>query len=171
MNFKVIFLAACVGYGIWYAAIGGKQLTPDHVRTLYRDYASAFSRGDGKAVCEFFSDNVHGEFTSTSSHMPPVTLATSKESACKSVDEFQRTKKQLEDAVGSELYTNIEYTIQSIAIAPDKKSATVEVLMEMRVGTEQRALLDMRSTQTDVIQRNFGKARFVQSDGTVSFFR
>jgi len=45
------------------------------------------------------------------------------------------------------------------------------VLMEIRIGTEQGSLLDMRSTQVDVIKRNFGKAQFVQSDGSVSFFK
>lgn len=170
MNLKLMALVACAGYGIWFAAIGGRQLSPEHVQTLYRDYASAFDRGDGQAVCDLFSDRVHGRFRSSSRTMP-VNEVISKASACASVDDFYRTKKQLEDTVGHELHTNIEYTIQSIAIAPDKKTATVEVLMEMRIGTEQGALLDMRSTQTDVIQRRFGKAEFVQSDGSVSFFR
>lgn len=170
MNIKLIAIAVCAGYGIWFAAIGGKQITAEHVEALYKDYASAFDRGDGKAVCDMFSDNVRGKFSSTSRSMP-VKEVVSKEAVCASVDDFYRSKKQMEDAVGNELYTNIEYTIKSISIAPDKKSATAEVLMEMRIGTEQKSLLDMRSTQVDVIKRNFGKARFVQSDGSVSFYK
>lgn len=170
MNIKWIVIAAGVGYGIWFAAIGGRQVTTDHVEALYRDYASAIDRGDGNAVCELFSDNVRGRFTSTSRTMP-VNEVVSKSSACTSVDDFYHTKMALENAAGEELHTNIEYTIKSVSIASDKKSATADVLMEIRVGTEQRVLLDMRSTQTDVIKRHFGKAQFVQSDGSVSFFR
>ena len=170
MNIKWIAFAVCIGYGLWYALVGGKQVAPEHVEALYRDYASAFDRGDGKAVCDAFSGDFHGRFSSTSRTMK-VKEVVSKATACTAVDDFRQAKKKLEEAVGHELYTNIEYTINSITIAPDKKSAKAEVLLEIRVGTEQGPLLDMRSTQTDVIRRNFGTARFVQSDGSVSFFR
>lgn len=66
---------------------------------------------------------------------------------------------------------NIDYSVQSITIAPDRQSAVAEVLLETRVGHAQKALLDMRATRTDVIRRSFGKAQIVQSDGTVSFYR
>lgn len=170
MNIKLIALAVCLGYGIWFAAIGGRQLAPEDVAEIYRQYTAAFDRGDGKAVCDLFADEVSGKFTSTSRSMP-VDEVLSKASACSSVDDFYRTKKQLENATGQELYTNFEYTIKSVAISPDKKTASVEVLIEMRIGTEQQALLDRRSTQTDIIKRRFGKSRFVQSDGSVSFYK
>lgn len=171
MNIKfLVVTATCVAYGVWFALIGGKQVSTEHVEALYKDYASAFDRGDGKAVCALFSDRIHGKFTSTSRTMP-VRESIDKKAVCSSVEDFYRTKKQLEAAAGAELYTNIEYTIKSISIAPDKKSASAQVLMEMRIGTERGPLLDMRSTQTDVIQRTWGKTQFVQSDGSVSFYK
>lgn len=170
MNFKAIGLLVCIGYGIWYLAIGGKQLNEQQVADLYRDYVSAFDRADGKAVCELFSDQVQGRFKSTSRTMP-VKEVVDKASVCTAVDEFYRDKKTMEDAVGHELYTNIEYTIHKITVSPDRRTATAEVLLEMRIGTESGPLLDMRSTQTDVIQRSLGKAHFVRTDGTVSFYR
>lgn len=170
MNIKLIGLVICAGYGIWFTTIGGRQVSPEHVQALYQEYVSAFDRGDGKAVCEIFDEKFHGKFSSTSRRIP-VRESVDKASACTSVDDFYRTKSQLETAVGHELYTNIEYTINSITIAPDKKSASVDLLMQMRIGTEQGPLLDMRSTQTDIVVRRFGKARFAQSDGSVSFFK
>lgn len=170
MNIKLIALAGCIGYGIWFVAIGGKQIATEDVEELYRQYGSAFDRGDGKAVCDLFNDGVTGKYKSTSRSMPVKELV-SKASVCSSVDDFYQTKKQLENATGQELYTNFAYTINSISISPDKKTATVDVLMEMRIGTEQGALFDMRSTQTDVIKRSFGKSRFVQTDGSVSFYK
>ena len=170
MSIKFLILAACAGYGIWYAAVGGKQLDEKHVAALYRDYASAYDREDNEAVCELFSDRLHGQF-SNKNRSPLVKPAISKASACSSVAEFYGLKRQLEGAAGHPLHTNINVSIQSITIAPDKKSATAEVLFEKRIGTETSTLFDMRSTQTDVIERDFGKAYFVQSDGSVSFFK
>lgn len=170
MNMKAIAVVGCLAYGIWYAAIGGRQINEGHVRDLYKEYWSAFDRGDGKAVCELFSDTVSGRFTSTSRSMP-VKETLDKAAACSSVDDFYQAKKQLEEKAGEELYTNFEYTIKSIEISPDNKTATVEVLTEMRIGTERGALLDMRSSQIDKVKRSFGQARFSQSDGTVSFYR
>lgn len=170
MNTKLLLaFAATASYGLWFAAIGGKQINADHVASLYQQYASAFDRGDGKAVCDLFSDKVQGRFVSTARSMP-VKEVLDKATACTAVDDFYQAKQRLEAAAGQELYTNIGYTIKSIVIAPDERSARVEVLMEMRVGTAQRALVDMRSTQTDIIRRNFGRSQFVESNGSVSFY-
>ena len=167
---KWILAIAAAGAAGWYAQVGGRQVTPEHVQALYRDYASAFDRGDGAAVCKLFSERVHGRFVSTSRSMP-VPEQVSKASACAAVDAFLANKARLEAAVGHELFTNIEYTVHSVSIDPDRRTARAEVLIEWRIGTEQGPLLDMRSTQTDVIQRRWGRAEFVQSDGSVSFFR
>lgn len=170
MNLKLIALFGCIGYGIWFATVDGKRVTEQHVEALYRDYLAAYDRGDGKAVCELFSDNFSGQFSSTSRSMP-VQEVMSKTAACSAVDNFKQSKLKLENAVGHELHTNFEFNIKSITIAPDKKSATVDAQLETRIGTEQGPVLDMRSKQTDVIRRSFGKAQFVQSDGVVSFFK
>ena len=170
MNLKLVALVACGAYGAWYVAIGGRQISEEHVRDLYHDYWSAFDKGDGKAVCSLFSDDVSGNFKSTSRSMH-VKESIDKATACSAVDDFYQSKKHLEESIGQDLHTNFEYTIKSISISPDKKSATVEVLTEVRIGTEQKSLLDMRSDQVDKIKRSLGRAQFVQSDGTVSFYK
>lgn len=170
MSLKWLALAACIGYGAWFASVGGKRVDPEHVNALYRDYAKAYQTADGKAACELFGDELHGSFTSKAQSRL-VNEVVSKATACASVDNFYQAKTQLEASVGQELSVNIDYSVQSITISPDKRSAIAEVLIETRVGSAQKALLDMRSTQTDVIQRSFGKAKIVQSDGSVSFYR
>lgn len=166
----LIILIAAAALGGWYATTSGRKVTPEQVAALYQDYMSAFDRGDGKAVCALFSDDVRGSFRSTSRSMP-VNEVVSKASSCAAVDNFLATKAQLEKTAGEELYTNLEYRINRITLAPDEKSATAEVLLEFRIGTERGALLDMRSTQVDVIRKNSGKLQFVQSDGSVSFYK
>ncbi|BEU94438.1 nuclear transport factor 2 family protein [Acidovorax sp. DW039] len=166
----VFLVVGAAAAGGWYGAVGGKKVTQAHVQSLYHDYMSAFDRGDGIAVCDLFSADVRGKFKSTSRTMP-VNEVVSKASSCAAVDNFLASKAKLEQATGRELHTNVGYTIHNITIAPDGKSATAEVLLEFRIGTAEGALLDMRSTQVDVIKRNWGKSQFVQSDGSVSFFR
>lgn len=170
MKLKLLALAGVSAFALWFALVGGRQMSQDDVRLHYARYASAFDRADAKAVCDLFDERVHGRFRSTSSRIK-VPEVVSKAQACQSVDEFQRVRRQLQEATGQEMFTNIEYTITDIALSPDRKTATVQVLMEMRVGTSQGALIDMRSTQTDVIQRRWGRTRFVQTDGSVSFYR
>ncbi|MGM9427863.1 hypothetical protein [Hydrogenophaga sp. MI9] len=170
MNFKTIAIAACIGYGLWFSAVGGKRVSEENVKELYRAYASAYLNADGKALCDLFRDDVHGKFSSTAKSMP-VNEVVSKASACSAVDDFYRSKKRLEETAGHPLFMNIDYTVESITIAPDKQSALVQVQLEMRVGDEQKALVDMRSTQIDVVKRSFGKMQFAQSDGSVSFYR
>lgn len=170
MNLKWMALVACAGYGIWFAAVGGKRIDNEHVNSLYKEYAAAYLHADGKALCDLFGDNVHGAFSSKARSIL-VDEVVSKASACSSMDNFLLVKKELEASAGQELSMNIDYSVQSITIAPDRQSAVAEVLLETRVGHAQKALLDMRATRTDVIRRSFGKAQIVQSDGTVSFYR
>lgn len=170
MSFKWIVLAAFAGYGVWFAAVGGKRVDNDHVNALYKEYASAYLHADGKALCDLFHDNVYGAFSSRARSVL-VDEVVSKASACSSMDTFLQVRRELEGSVGQALSMNIDYTVQSITIAPDRQSAVAEVLLETRVGNAQKALLDMRATRTDVIRRNFGKTQIVQSDGTVSFYR
>ncbi|MBL8404817.1 MAG: hypothetical protein JNL16_09790 [Dechloromonas sp.] len=170
MGFRRLIVVGCIAFGIWFVVIGGKKIEEKHIYDLYNEYTAAFASEDAKKVCDMFDDKVTGHFQSTSRSMP-VRPSITKSAACSSVDEFYQSMRKLEEATGQELYANFEYTIKNIEISPDKKTATVNVLMEMRVGTENGALLDMRSNQTDVINRNLGKVRFVQSNGSVSFFK
>jgi hypothetical protein len=166
---KLVAGVCAAAFGIWYAMVGGRQIDESHVRHLYAEYMSAFDKGDGKAVCEMFDDKVSGSFRSTAPSIR-VNETIDKATACAAVDDFYQKKKKLEALSGEEMHTNLEFTINAIEISPDKKSATVDVLMEMRIGTERKSLMDMRSQQTDKVIRKFGNAKFVQSDGVVSFY-
>ncbi len=170
MNGKLILLIAGAAAVAWYGLIGGKKVDEDKVQAMYRDYMSAFDRGDSKAVCEFFHEKLTGEVRYQSRVVPELQTV-NKAKACAAVDEFRDAKQKLEAQVGHELYTNLGMTVQSIKVAADKKSAEVEVLLEMRIGTEQGALLDARSTQRDVIKANWGKLQFVESHALVKYYQ
>jgi hypothetical protein len=167
---KLILVLAGAAAVAWYGLVGGKKVDEDKVQAMYRDYMSAFDRGDAKAVCDFFHEKLTGE-ARYQSHVTPAIQTLNKAKACAAVDEFRETKQKLEAQVGQELYTNLEMTVQSVNVAVDKKSAEVEVLLEMRIGTEQRPLLDARSTQRDVVKANWGKLQFVESHAVVKYYQ
>lgn len=169
MNLKLIVGLCAIATGGWYSMTRGKQIDEADVRKLYAQYVAALDKADGKALCGLFDDKVTGQFKSTARSMK-VNETLDKATACAAVDEVYQRKQLLEANTGAELATNFEVTIHSIAIAPDRKSATVDVLVETRIGTAEKALYDRRSQQTDRLTKNFWRTKIGQSDGTVSFF-
>lgn len=172
MNLKMIVLIICVGYGIWFSTIGGKQINEEHVLALYEQSGSAFMRADGKAYCDLISGDMSGKITSkVPSFLPPVAETLNKENLCASVDKFYQIKEQMEKVAGQDLYVNYSYTIKSISISADKKIATAEVQSEIRVGTERGALLVVQGHKIDKIKRSFGKAKFFQGEGEAIYLK
>lgn len=165
-----ILLLIAAAAALWFTTVGGRRIDESHVRAFYRDYLAAYDANDGKAFCDLFDTKVTGQYTSTSRSMA-VTPTFDKAAACAAVGELHDRKRALEARSGRELHTNFEVMIQSVVVAPDRKSATVEVLIESRIGDEKGALYDRRSQQTDTLTRRFGKTRVVRSDATVSFYR
>jgi hypothetical protein len=169
MRLMAIVMLGCAAYGAWYVAVGGKRLNEEQVRDLYQQYHAAFEREDAKAVCDMYDDKISGQFSSTSKAYP-VKESLDKASACSAVADFYETKHKLEEKTGHALETNFDVHVQSIELSADRQTATVEVLTEMRIGTEQASIVDMRVQHTDKVTKNLGKARFLQSDGSASFF-
>ena len=166
MKFKVIVLILVVGYGVWFAAIGGKQINEDQVWKLYQQSRDAFSNRDVKAYCGMISDDMSGEIEviSPASRTGKNVISVNKEMLCSSLDEFHQNKEKIEKATGKEIYFSILQKLNSVSISSDKKVATTEVESELRMGIEGGALiLSVKSYQTDEIRRNFGKAKFFRT--------
>lgn len=170
MNIKLITILGVVIIAAWYSYVSGRKVDEAHIRTLYMTYLNAFDNGDGKAACELFDDKVTGHFYSTSRFVN-VDENITKAAACAAVDDLYKKKRDIEAAIGEKMYTNFECTIKSIVISPDERTATVQLLMVTRIGTEKKAYLDMRSEQTDIIVRNFGKTKILETNGSVSFYQ
>ena len=79
-------------------------------------------------------------------------------------------KSAAEQKAGLELSINVEYTIGAIEIAKDKKSATVQVDSEIRMGTETPLYLKINESQTDTLVRKLGTVKFVATEGVVSLY-
>ncbi|MDR2689481.1 MAG: hypothetical protein LBB76_06950 [Azoarcus sp.] len=163
---KIIFLIFA-GYGIWFAAVGGKRLDEDIVRDFYRQAADALINNDSEAYCKLIDDDMHGNSKFWMPSRPTIPSAFQqfgKKEACDSLAVIQQMKEQAQLLAGISLHINYEYTIESISISPDRKTATVELHDEFRIGTEREAMLIMRSRQTNQIRRNLGRAKIFHSN-------
>jgi hypothetical protein len=79
-------------------------------------------------------------------------------------------KQAMEEKLGQELFINMEHTIDSVVLSADRKSATVQMSSEIRIGTERRLYMKITESQTDTVIRRMGKVKFLASEGEVSFY-
>lgn len=167
---RIIFIVALLFGALWFYFIGGRTLDEQQVKAAYESYWSAFDAGDQKTVCELFAK----DFSATIKTRTPagaVTETADKQDACSGVTKFYTMKDAMAKKAGEELYTNVEYTLDDIRIAPDKKSATARVTSEIRIGTEKRLFLKINEVQSDTLKRDLGKTQFVATEGTLSMGR
>lgn len=167
---KFIAVALALVGGVWYAFIGGRTIDESQVNELYASYWKAFDEQDAAAICKMYDGAFKGSFKSPSRAVTsPVN--TDKTAACGAMDDFYRRKKRIEAKAGEELFTNTEYTVNSIKISADGKQAVVEVESDMRIGKEGEMFFRIATTQTDTIVRSRWNAKFLRSEGEIKFFR
>ncbi|HJV53693.1 MAG TPA: hypothetical protein VJ652_19660 [Noviherbaspirillum sp.] len=166
---RIFLLIVLAAVALWYAVVGGRRIDESHVYALYDKYWGAFIEGDGKAVCELFDKRFAATVT-TKTPAGDVEESAGKEQACEGTDKFYAMKRELERRTGVELFVNSEYAIDRIELSADRKTATVQLHTEIRIGTEQRLYLKMTETQTDTLVRKFGTTRFLATQGAISMF-
>ena len=118
-----IVVALCVG--AWYFFIGGRKLDESMVRTYYEKEAHAIYSRDADKLCKQLSKKVviqsktvmMGRTTETSSD---------REQACDSLRKTFKMFESVGERMGGILTIEYEYHIDSVQIASDRKSATVE---------------------------------------------
>jgi len=167
---RIIIIVAIIAGALWFYFIGGRTLDEQQVKNAYASYWSAFDSGDQKTACDLFAN----EFSATIKTRAPagvVNETASKEAACKGITEFYAMKDSMAQKAGEELYVNIEYTLDDISIAADKKSATAHITSEIRIGTEKRLFLKINEVQTDTLKREWGKTQFVATEGMITMGR
>jgi hypothetical protein len=166
MDLKKIILLICAGVGLWFAwnAANNKALTEERIEGLYREAGRAFMNNDGKAYCALFSDDLNGSSETRMPGMPVERKTITRKDACAAVDDLYAMKREMEEKAKITLYFNYDLRVDSVTLAPDKKSATVTFHDEIRIGTERGALLTLRTQTTDKLRQHLGKPQIFQSD-------
>ncbi|MDR3353206.1 MAG: nuclear transport factor 2 family protein [Zoogloeaceae bacterium] len=172
MDLKKIILLICVSIGLWFAwdAANNRALTEERIFELYREAGRALMNNDGKAYCALFSDDLSGNSETRMPGMPVERKAIAKKDACAAVDDLHALKRKMEEGAKVTLYFNHEFHMDSVTLAPDKKSATVTSREEIRIGTERGAILTLQSRSTDKLRQRSGKIQVFQSDSSMTAF-
>ncbi|WP_423708317.1 nuclear transport factor 2 family protein [Undibacterium sp. WLX3042] len=157
---KVILLVLIVAGGWWYF-IGGRKLSDDHVNGFYRDLEIATLQRQPDAICALLAP----DFQSTGSVSTAgnrQTVNQNKQQACDAYHDLYSTWEKLGEKMGGMLQLDSQYTIHSISLSPDGKTATVDVSSSLDVaGT----LMHIRSRSTDTLVRRNGKVLLLHSSG------
>lgn len=157
---KFLLLAMLAGAGWWYF-IGGRTITEDHVVRFYQDVERATGTRNPDALCALLDNDFQTVGTVDMSGMRN-TVTQDKAQACEAYTEMYKNFALLGDKMGGLLQLDTSYTINSIVIQPDNKSATVDYTYSMDVaGT----IMNIRSRSTDTLIRRNGKVLMLRSEG------
>jgi hypothetical protein len=153
-----IVVALCVG--AWYFFIGGRKLDEAMVRQYYEKEAHAIYPRDAEKLCEQLSKKA--VIQSKTVMMGRTQETTSdREQACDSVRKTFKMFETVGEGMGGILTIEYEYHIDSVQIASDRKSATVEGTSVLKMG---EAAMQFKSSFTQRLERELGKMRLVRGD-------
>lgn len=161
---KKVLLAVVLAAAGWWYFIGGRTLTEDQVRTFYAEQERVTLERDPKALCALLAADfqttgavaVGGRTTHTSQN---------RQQVCDAYVSLYATFDKLGEKMGGILQLDSKYEIHDIALASNKKTATVDISTSLDVaGT----IMNIRSRSTDTLIRRNGKVLMLRSEGTGS---
>jgi hypothetical protein len=155
---KIIFLILCAG-AIWWYFIGGRTVTEESVREFYQKQEVAMLERLPEELCGFLDSNFQSTNVTTVGGESR-TDSVNKDQACESTRKLYQSFEAMGEKMGGMVQLDHSYTINSIEIAPDKKSATVDVSDSLDVAG---SMMNIRSRSTDTIIRKNGKLLMLSS--------
>ena len=153
-----IVIVLCVG--AWYFFIGGRKLDEPMVRDYYYKEARAISANDADKLCKQLSRKAVIESKTT---MMGKTVETThnRDEACEAQHRTFEKLRGISDQVGSILSIEYDYNIDSVELAPDRKSATVQGTSVLKMG---ESILQFKTSFTQRLERELGQVRLVHAD-------
>jgi hypothetical protein len=161
---KIVLGVALIAAGWWYF-IGGRTLTEEHVRAFYAEQERATLDRDPQALCDMLAGDFESVGTVTiAGHVSPKTT-TNRKQTCDAYTALYAQFEKIGDKMGGILQLDSQYDIHEIALAANKKSATVDVSSGLDVGG---TIMNIRGRNTDTLIRRNGKTLLLRSEGTGS---
>jgi hypothetical protein len=162
---KFLLLAILAGAGWWYF-IGGRTISEAHVERFYQDLEHATLSRDPQALCALLDEDFQSVGTISMGGRRE-TVEQDKAQACEAYVEMYKNFALLGDKMGGMLQLDSSYTINSVAIQPDSKTAMVDFSSSLDVaGT----IMNLRSRSTDTLIRRNGKVLMLRSEGKGRIF-
>ncbi|SCX73132.1 hypothetical protein SAMN03159363_4858 [Variovorax sp. EL159] len=153
-----IVIALCIG--AWYFFIGGRKLDENMVRDYYHQEARAISANDADKLCKQLSRKAVIESKTT---MMGKTVETThdRDEACEATRKTFEKIRAISDQVGSILAIEYDYHIDTIEVATDRRSATVQGTSVLKMG---ESILQFKTSFTQRLERELGQMRLVHAD-------
>jgi len=153
-----IVIALCVG--AWYFFVGGRKLDEQMVREHYRQGARAAAANDADRLCKQLSRKVVMDISAT------VMGKTEKGSfnrdeACDAFRKTTETMREIKSHAGAILSVDYDYHIDSIEIAPDRRSALVKGTTVMSIGD---TAFQLKTSFNQRLESELGQTRLVHAE-------
>jgi hypothetical protein len=161
---KLILLILIAAVGGWWHFSASRKLSENHVNEFYRNFQSATLERKPEKLCNLLAD----DFTSNETvslggqiHTDSSNKAEACEGYVKLYDSFQMMGK----AMGGMVQLDSNFSINSVSISPDKKTATVDFSSTLDVAGK---TMKMTGQSTDTLIRRNGKTLLLRRQGTGS---
>ncbi len=153
----LVLLIILIALSLWYFDFS-RRMTDTSIRESYQVQAEAFARFDALPLCAAMDESYVNTVTLRGSN--GIGMTRDKTSACSELTLSLHQLGQLSKRTGGMLAPDFDYEITSITLAPNRKSATVEISSTLRMG---RTTLSRTRSVDHLIRRN-GQIRSVACD-------
>lgn len=153
----LVFVLGVVG---WLVYDHGRTLSEADVRTYYAAESEALNAYDSEAVCKNLADDFRGDLVEHANGQSR-RKTYEKSSLCEENKVALDNMRLLSGRTQGLLSVEFSHEIKSIEIAPDGRTATVEVTNTARLGD----VLLSRSRSRDQLSRTFWRVRARSSEG------
>ncbi|MDR3054540.1 MAG: hypothetical protein LBU53_03955 [Zoogloeaceae bacterium] len=158
---KKLILVALVVAGAWWYFVGGRNLSEEHVRGFYRGLEVATLERKPENLCSLLADDFESTGTMAIGGQSR-TDTQNKTRTCEAYRGLYESWEKLGEKMGGTLQLDSTYTIHSVAISPDNKTATVDISSSLDVAG---SIMNIRSRSTDTLIRRNGKVLLLRSEG------
>lgn len=157
---KWLLLLAALGFGGWYALIGGRRLDEEQVRAFYERQAHAVYSRDPEALCRQLAKKSQSRLETHVSGRVLKTVADSAQN-CQHLHDTFKFFEAAGERAGGILTLEYEYQLIGIRIAPDHRSATVQTTSTLKMG---ESFLQYATTSTERLERWMGEVQLVDAE-------
>ena len=164
---KWILIGLVSAVAAWYVWLGSPYISEADVRAYYQSEANWLDEGQPARLCAALDDQYVGHVASVTA-AGRVLETTDKAQSCAAVEAFFNSLKKLNDKAGGGVLAHSDVTLQKVHISADRRTATVTVRSQVRVGTEKQLMMQMRSESTDPLVKRRGTVDRLRAEGNTS---
>jgi len=160
---KYLLAIILAGAAVWYYLIDGSKLDETMVREFYATQAQHTYARDPHALCDEMSRHVSVRITG---HLGGKVTSASydKAGACRAINNQFKFFEAMGDRAGGILTIEYTYEIGRLEVAPDHKSATVDVSTVLKMGEE---FMQIYSNSTERLGRSLRSVKVADVDAQV----